>query len=198
MPRGAGGVRDGAWHDARVNLQHSFAAVVFVGMLAACAGPQIQQAPIPVTAAERLQAVPIEVLNPDVRQETIQTTICVPGYTASVRPSTTYTNGVKLKLLREEGTPASEKSGYELDHRIPLALGGHPRSIKNLMLQTWEGPNGAKAKDRLERRLQQLVCAGKVPLDEARRAIYLDWQGALRSYPPVTGNNSSKYREATP
>lgn len=111
------------------------------------------------------------------RQETIQHTICVPGYTASVRPSTSYTNGVKAKLLRELGLPAADSERYELDHRIPLALGGHPRALANLQLQAWEGPRGAKAKDVLERRLQLQVCAGKLPLVDVQRSMYFDWSG---------------------
>jgi hypothetical protein len=140
----------------------------------------------PTVAREDVGAavVPPEALSADVRQETIQQTICVPGYAASVRPSTSYTNGVKSKLLRDQGLPPSAAPEYELDHRIPLALGGHPRSLKNLELQAWEGDGGAKRKDRLERRLQQLVCAGKVPLDEARREIYLDWKAAFPKYIP--------------
>ena len=50
------------------------------------------------------------------------------------------------------------------------------------MLQRWDGEDGAKKKDRLERRLQQLVCAYAVRLDEARRAIFVDWQAAYRAY----------------
>jgi hypothetical protein len=42
-------------------------------------------------------------LNPDVHPDTIDQTICVVGYTKSVRPSTSYTNGVKFSLLRETG-----------------------------------------------------------------------------------------------
>ena len=39
-------------------------------------------------------------LNPDVAEDTIDATICVSGYTRSVRPATSYTNGVKKKLMR--------------------------------------------------------------------------------------------------
>ncbi len=126
--------------------------------------------------------VPVEVLNPDVRPETIDQTICVPGYTASVRPATSYTNGVKLKLLRESGSDAANASKYELDHVIPLAVGAHPRNIKNLMLQPWDGQDGAKKKDRLERRLQQLVCSTLLGLRDAQAAIWTDWQAAYRRY----------------
>ncbi len=121
-------------------------------------------------------------LNPDVRQDTIAQTICVSGYTKSVRPSTSYTQGVKRKLLRESGIDEDQMSDYELDHIVPLALGGHPRSLDNLMLQPWDGDDGARRKDRLEVKLQCLVCTGQVPLDEAQQEIYSDWQAAYHKY----------------
>ena len=121
-------------------------------------------------------------LNPDVREDTLQSTICQAGYTRTVRPSTTYTNGVKKKLMREAGLDPSLARDYELDHIIPLALGGSPRSIDNLMLQPWEGEDGAKKKDKLEVRLQKCVCAGALDLTEAQEAISADWQAASRRY----------------
>lgn len=154
--------------------------------LAACNTPPLPTAGSPSTRppAAAVQAVPLEVLNPDVRADTIMTTICVAGYTAMVRPSASFTNGVKLKLLREAGLTPANASNFELDHRVPLALGGHPRALANLRLQRWEGPEGAKEKDRLEKRLQTLVCAGTVPLEEARSATYWDWPAAYRRYIP--------------
>ena len=98
-----------------------------------------------------------DVLNADVRQDTISSTICVAGYTASIRPSSSYTQGVKFKLMQAQSIPRADASGYELDHRIPLALGGHPRALANLSLQPWDGERGAKKKDRLERALQSAV-----------------------------------------
>jgi hypothetical protein len=117
-----------------------------------------------------------EVLNPDVHQDTIDETICVSGYTKTVRPSTSYTNGVKKKLMREAGIDWSRAKEYELDHRIPLALGGHPRNIHNLMLQHWEGEDGAKKKDKLEVSLKNKVCRGTLTLLEAQDCIWNDWQ----------------------
>lgn len=165
-----------------MEIRITFAALLICSLVA-CGGipPASPASNEPLSEAVK-KDVPAEVLNPDVRQETIQATICVPGYTASVRPSTSYTNGVKAKLLSGQGLPATAAKDYELDHHIPLALGGHPRSLKNLMLQLWEGVDGAKAKDRLERQLQRLVCAGKVPLNVAQRDIYLDWQAAYLAY----------------
>lgn len=155
--------------------------VVAIALCAGCAAPPTVPADVSRPGAE-LRVVPHEALNPDVRQETIHQTICVPGYTASVRPSTNYTNGVKAKLLRETGRPPAAASDFELDHRVPLALGGHPRNLKNLELQPWEGEDGAKKKDCLERRLQRLVCAGSEPLASAQLAIYQDWKDAYRRY----------------
>ena len=43
------------------------------------------------------------VLNPDVTQETINATICVHGWTKTIRPPTSYTNELKRKQLREYG-----------------------------------------------------------------------------------------------
>ena len=125
-----------------------------------------------------------EVLNADVRQDTISSTICVAGYTASIRPSSSYTQGVKFKLMQAQSIPRADASGYELDHRIPLALGGHPRALANLMLQPWDGERGAKKKDRLERALQRMVCNGTLALDQARDAIFSDWEAAYRSFIP--------------
>ena len=125
----------------------------------------------------------------DVTQSSIATTICKSGWTATVRPSSTFTQGVKFKLLREADLDRQRASDYELDHFVPLALGGHPRSIDNLWLQRWDGEWDARIKDRLERRLQVLVCAGRVTLQAAQTAIQRNWKGAYRKY---VGSSPSK------
>lgn len=49
------------------------------------------------------QAVPSNVLNPDVTAATLSQTICASGYTRTVRPSTTFTNAIKWRFMREKG-----------------------------------------------------------------------------------------------
>ena len=66
--------------------------------------------------------------------------------------------------------------------KIVLGVGGHPRNLKNLMLQPWDREDGAKKKDRLEKRLQRLVCSKQLGLRDAQAAIYGDWQSAYRRY----------------
>ena len=121
-------------------------------------------------------------LNPDVTQDTIAQTICVTGYTKSVRPATSFTNGVKALLLKRVGLDPSTASDYELDHIIPLALGGHPRKLDNLELQLWDE---AKRKDRIEVKPQCLVCAGQVTRADSQREIVEDWQAAYHRYAGV-------------
>jgi hypothetical protein len=122
-------------------------------------------------------------LNADVTEQTLGQTICVSGYTKTVRPASSYTNGVKAKLMREAGIDESQMPAYELDHIVPLALGGHPRKPSNLMLQPWDGPQGAKMKDILEVRLQHLVCNNQVSLIDAQTCIAQNWEACATQYP---------------
>ena len=121
-------------------------------------------------------------LNPDVTPETLAGTICSSGYTRSVRPSSSYTQAIKKRLLREAGLSESTQGEYELDHIIPLALGGHPRKLSNLALQPWDGEHGATRKDRLELRLQHLVCHGELELHAAQVCIAEDWEACAARY----------------
>lgn len=57
-----------------------------------------------------------EMLNQDITQANIQDTICTKGFTKTIRPAVSYTNGVKFKLMREAGIPAADAGLYELDH----------------------------------------------------------------------------------
>lgn len=117
-----------------------------------------------------------------VTQKNISSTICVSGYTKTVRPSVNYTNRIKKSMLSTAGIEAAASSRFELDHIIPLALGGHPSALANFQLQPWEGGSGARRKDVLEVKLQCLVCEGKISLEEAQREIAGDWLVASRKH----------------
>ena len=68
------------------------------------------------------------------------------------------------------------------DHIIPLALGGHPRSLDNLQIQPWPE---AKRKDRIEVKLQCLVCSGQITLPDAQTLTARDWESAYNTYASV-------------
>ncbi len=115
-----------------------------------------------------------------VSQATIQTTICVPGWSAKARPPVQVTEPIKRERMRAYGISAA-LSTVELDHAEPISLGG-ASTVANLWPQPWDGPEGAHVKDRLEEALQHLVCQGKLPLAQAQHAITTDWVAAYRTY----------------
>jgi hypothetical protein len=105
------------------------------------------------------------VLNPDVTQANIHATICVSGWTRTIRPPTSYTNELKRKQMREYGVGGS-MSDYQEDHLISLSLGGHPTDPRNL----WPEPNPrATDVDTIEHELNDKVCSGELPLAEAQQ-----------------------------
>jgi hypothetical protein len=119
--------------------------------------------------------------NPDVTQDTIDSTICVSGWTATVRPPTSYTNPLKVKQIAEYGYSDTSTSDYEEDHLVPLELGGAPRDPENLWPEPHYGAQTSANKDSVENKLKKAVCNGTVTLDDARGAIATDWTTALSS-----------------
>lgn len=120
--------------------------------------------------------------NPDVTQATISTTICVHGWTNTIRPTTTYTNQLKLEQIKAYHYKDTNPANYEEDHLISLQLGGHPTDPKNLWPQPYRAKCGARIKDVLETRLKRNVCAGKMLLADAQKAVATDWIKAYRTY----------------
>lgn len=115
---------------------------------------------VAVLVAVLLAGAPHGATDPHVTQRTIHSTICTRGYATSVRPPLSYTAPIKRRLLA--GRPAID---YQLDHIIPLELGGAPRDLANLWLEPiWE----AHIKDHQENALHDAVCAGAVTLRAAR------------------------------
>jgi hypothetical protein len=105
------------------------------------------------------------VLNPAVTPATIASTICRHGWTRTIRPPVSYTNGLKAKGLRQyrlRGPP----SAFQEDHLISLELGGDPVDPRNL----WPEPYPrASAVDRIENDLNHRVCTGSLSLADAQR-----------------------------
>ncbi|QIY75448.2 hypothetical protein HEP84_46805 [Streptomyces sp. RLB1-33] len=118
-------------------------------------------------------------LNPDVTQSTIDSTICVSGWTATVRPSSSYTTALKKKQIVEYGYTDTSTSDYEEDHFVPLELGGAPKSELNLWPEPQYGTKTAANKDTVENKVKKAVCAGTVSLSDAQDAIINDWTTAL-------------------
>ena len=94
--------------------------------------------------------------------------ICVPGYSADVRdvdPST------RARVFEAYGVADADRSSYELDHLIPLELGG-----SNEETNLWPQPlsasgSDARDKDAAENAFHDAVCAGQADLAAAQAGI---------------------------
>jgi hypothetical protein len=105
------------------------------------------------------------VINPAVTQANIGKTICVRGWTKTVRPPESYTTALKVAQMREYRLPGST-SNYQEDHLISLEMGGSPTDPRNL----WPEPYPrAAAVDKIENELNAKICSGKLTLAQARR-----------------------------
>jgi hypothetical protein len=125
----------------------------------------VEQGASPVAGA--VLADPVRtpgVLNPDVTQATIGSTICVRGWTRTIRPPVEYTNALKARQMRAYGE-TGPISDYQEDHLISLELGGHPTDPRNL----WPEPYPrASAVDQIENDLNAKVCDGSLSLRDAQ------------------------------
>jgi hypothetical protein len=123
-------------------------------------------------------------INTTVTQENINSTICVSGYTKTIRPSSSYTTKLKKQQLASTYSfyKDSKTADFEEDHLIPLELGGSPTDPKNLWPEPYAGVTGARQKDRLENALHTLVCDGTLTLKVAQKAISRNWYLAYQKY----------------
>lgn len=119
--------------------------------------------------------------DPRVTQANITVTVCAKGYTSRVRPPVEETDHAKRLLMLAYGSTGSAH-GYELDHLIPLELGGSS-DVRNLWPEPGASPN---PKDAVENQLRDMVCAQvwgiggpALPLAVAQRLISADWTSAI-------------------
>jgi hypothetical protein len=87
-------------------------------------------------------------------------------------------------IMGAYGLPGGRREAYEIDHLIPLSIGGSDDD-QNL----WPEPRRmiesdwpAERKDELEMRLHNLVCSGQIEIADAQKAIAGDWTEAYRLY----------------
>ena len=101
--------------------------------------------------------------------------VCRPGYASSVR---NVSSSVKDAVYRAYGLSEHYNGATgEVDHLISLELGGS-NARANLFPESASPRPGSHEKDRLENKLSELVCRGRVSLVFAQRLIARDWIAA--------------------
>ena len=114
--------------------------------------------------------------NPSLTPGAVLTTdaslICTPGYASSVRDVSTAT---KEQVYGEYSVSYPQALGaYEVDHFIPLEIGGS-NDITNLWLEpAWPTP-GFHQKDQFENFEHDQVCNGTISVAEAQSRMVSDW-----------------------
>jgi hypothetical protein len=118
---------------------------------------------------------------------------CTPGATAiddleilCHQPTTgrrcNFSKATRETIFRAYGLPYPEPKGaYEVDHLIPLELGG-ANSLANVWPEAAEPKPGFHQKDWLENELHRRVCSGEMDLAAARKLIAHNWVTAYQCY----------------
>jgi hypothetical protein len=124
------------------------------------------------------------VADPTLTPGAIRTTNVIEICSAGTRDLRHWSRERDDHIMLEYGLPAGAHPSFEVDHLIPLGLGGGDDD-KNL----WSEPRRniekewpAERKDGLEWKLRDLVCSGAVDIHVAQRAIKDDWIAAYQQH----------------
>jgi hypothetical protein len=115
-----------------------------------------------------------DLLNPT--SATLAATVCSPGWAGTQRVDAAKT---KTAAMKAYGEPASLRPTVELDHLIPLELGG-ANDVSNLWPEISDEPGQGfrNSKDQVEDDLKKAVCAHHITIANAQNAIAINWTTA--------------------
>ena len=115
-------------------------------------------------------------------KEATTTVICVSGYTKRVR---SVSDKLRRQIYSAYSIAYPQPTGsYELDHLIPLALGGD-NGAANLFPEAASPKPGFREKDVVEVYLYEEVCAGRLPLASAQMQVAEDWIAVYEALDPA-------------
>jgi len=134
-------------------IRAALACFALLAVIGCTSGTVVRPSPTPPPTP----FVSVAMLNPAVTQDTIAQTICKSGWTKTIRPGHLPT-----------------KTGYRLDHIVPLELGGAPKNPANLRFVLTAR---SRRDDILEGQLHRQVCANTLYLFTAQEQIIAAKQG---------------------
>lgn len=123
----------------------------------------------PATSVPSDVPTPNPRLTPGAIQSSDTGAVCTPGWASAHRD---VSESTKDAVAAEYGL--SSRSGYEIDHLIPLEIGGS-NSVANLWPEPYDSSYGAIEKDGLEDWLHEQVCDGSLALAAAQHEIAQNW-----------------------
>lgn len=97
--------------------------------------------------------------------------VCTSGYSSSVR---NVEQGEKDQVYASYGVVSRKSGEYEIDHLVPLELGGS-NDIANLWPEAAEPRPGFHEKDTIENKLHEAVCRGEIGFGRTQIMIAENW-----------------------
>lgn len=145
--------------------------------------PPLLPLPLPALLDDADHYLPDPTLTPGAIFDVDTDTVCVPGYSRTVR---------SVSEAEREAVYASYSvapyegycdcpQGCEVDHLISLEIGGS-NDQTNLWPQPYCGDENAHVKDTLENKLHKLMCDGTIDMKTAQNAISTNWIQAYNTY----------------
>jgi len=123
--------------------------------------------------------------DPEVTEANIKESICKVTHftwTEGHMPPRSFLEPIEKDLLKKYGYTDENLKHYQMDHLIPLSLGGHPTDPKNIWPQVLVTKWSARRKDYLEQVLHDKVCKGEVSLKDAQEQIRTNWIETYKKY----------------
>jgi hypothetical protein len=123
--------------------------------------------------------------DPEVTEANIKESICKVTHftwTEGHAPPASYLENLAQEQIKQYGYTDTVIKHYQMDHLIPLSLGGHPTDPKNIWPQLLLAKWSARRKDYLEEVLHDKVCKGELGLKEAQDLFRTNWIEAYKKY----------------
>ncbi|SMF94244.1 hypothetical protein SAMN02949497_1553 [Methylomagnum ishizawai] len=123
--------------------------------------------------------------DPEVTEANLKESICKVTHftwTEGHMPPASFLNSIAQQEIKQYGYTDENAKHYQMDHLIPLSLGGNPTDPKNIWPQVLVTKWSARRKDFLEQTLHDKVCKGEVGLKVAQEEIRTNWIEAYKKY----------------